>query len=132
MEMVILQKHHMYNKAFIIENPRSNGSLYGTFPCEYYTDDLQNSNIATNHPEAIPSRKAKGTIYEGNLVSSVIIEQTILQSALSSIETFDGTRGKFKVWTGSVENAAQISGQDTLYIEFLGSLLSSANRLKAQ
>ena len=64
-----------------------------------------------------------------------MIEQAIIQVALSSIETFDGTESKFKVWTESIENTAQISGQDMLCIalsKMTGSPLSSANRLKAQ
>ena len=67
-------------------------------------------------------------MYEGSLFESVMIEQTRIQSALSSIETFDGTKGKFETWTESVENAAQISGEDTLHIAFskmISSTLSS-------
>ena len=43
-------------------------------------------------------------------------------------------RSKFKTWKKSIENAAQISGQDTIHIPFskmMGSRLSSANGLKA-
>ena len=74
-------------------------------------------------------------MYEGSMLLSVMIEQTIIQAALSSIETFDGTKSKFEAWTESIENTAQISGQDTLRIAFpkvTYSPLSSANRLKAQ
>ena len=63
-----------------------------------------------------------------------MIEETIIQSALSSTEASNGTKSKFKALTESIENAAQISGQDTLHIAFskmTGSALSSANRLKA-
>ena len=38
-----------------------------------------------------------------------MIEQTIIQTALSLIETFDGTKNKFEAWTETVENAAKIS-----------------------
>ena len=69
-------------------SPRSNGSLYSTFPCEYYNDGLHNSNITANCLEAIPFGQARGTIYEGSLLLSVMIEQTIIQAALSLIETF--------------------------------------------
>ena len=47
-----------------------------------------------------------------------MIEQTIIQAALSSIESFDSTKSKFKAWTESIENTAQISGQDTLHVVF--------------
>ena len=64
-----------------------------------------------------------------------MIEQSNKQEALSSMETFDGTKNKFEAWTELVENAAQISHQDTLCIAFskiTGSPLSSANRLNHQ
>ena len=47
-----------------------------------------------------------------------MIEQTIIQAALSSIETFNGTKSKFEASTESTENAAQISGQNVIYIAF--------------
>ena len=34
--------------------PRSDHSLYSTFPHKYYNYGLHNSNIITDHPEAIP------------------------------------------------------------------------------
>ena len=79
-------------------------------------------------------KKARSTIYEDSLLSSVMIKQAIIQAALSSIETTDA-QNKFKAWTESEENVAQISGQDTLHITFskmTGSPLSSANSVKAQ
>ena len=54
-----------------------------------------------------------------------------MQEVLSLKESFDGTKSKFKAWTESIENAAQISDQNTLHIAFskyTGSPLSSANR----
>ena len=45
-----------------------------------------------------------------------MIEQTMIQAALSSVQTFDDTKIIFKAWTESIEIAAQISGQDTLCI----------------
>ena len=65
--------------------------------------------MATVCPQTIPFAQARGTIYEGNLLLSVMIEQTIIQAALSSIETFDGTKSKFEAWTESIENAEYIS-----------------------
>ena len=60
-----------------------------------------------------------------------MIDQTIMQGALSPIETFAGTKSKLKAWTWSTENAAQISGWDKLCITFskmAGSPLSLANK----
>ena len=94
--------------------------MYGTFPCEYYNHGLDNSNITTYHLEAIPFGQARGTIYEGIVLSSVTIEQTIIQAELSSVEAFHGTKSNFQAWTESIENAEQISGQNTLHILFLG------------
>ena len=88
------------------EPPRSNSSLYSTFPLEYYNHALHNSNITANHLETIPSAQARSTIYEGSLLSSVMIEQTIIQAALSSTETSEGTKSKSEAWPESIENAA--------------------------
>ena len=117
------------------ESPMSNGSLYGTIPCEYYIHGLHNSNRTIYHLKAIPFGWTRVILYEGSLLLYVMIEQAMIQAALSSVENFDGTKGKFKVWTESIENIGQISGKDTLYIGFskmTGSPLSSGNRLKAQ
>ena len=117
------------------ESPRSGNSLYGTFPHKYYNHILHNSNISTNHLEKIPLSQTRGIIYEGSLLSFVIMEQTIIWAALSSVETFDSTKSKFKCWTESIENAAQVFGQDTWHIAFskmIGSPLSLANTVKAQ
>ena len=76
---------------------------------------------------------ARGTIYEGNLLSSIMMEQTIRQAAFASLETFKGTKGKFEAWTESIKNAAQISDQNTILrtsSKLTVSLLSTANRLK--
>ena len=62
-----------------------------------------------------------------------MLEQPIIQAAVSSVETFNGTKSKFKSKIVSVENAAQISGQNILYITFskmVGSLLTTAYRFK--
>ena len=64
-----------------------------------------------------------------------MIEQTIIQEALSSIEMFKGTKSKFEAWTESIEHVVQISAQDRVCITFskLTSFqLSTANRLKAR
>ena len=67
------------------------------FSHEYYNNGLHNSIITTNHPEAISFGQARDTIYKDNLSLSVMIEQTIIQAALSSIETFDGTKINLKL-----------------------------------
>ena len=76
---------------------RLDGLLHGTSPCEYYNHGLHNTNITTYHLETIPFGQARGTIYEDSLFSSVMIEQTIIQAALSSVETFDGTKANLKL-----------------------------------
>ena len=113
---------------------KSDSSLYATFPCQYYNHALHNSTITANCHETIPFAQARGTIYEGSLLLTVMIEQIIIQAALSSIETSGGTKSKFKAQTELIENAAQVFGQHTLHIAFskmTGSPLSLTNRLKA-
>ena len=54
-------------------------------------------------------------------------------AVLASIETFHGTKIEFEAWTESTKNAAQITGQNAIYIVFsklTGSPLSTANSLK--
>ena len=83
----------------------------------------------------MPFGQTRGTVYEGSLLLCVMIEQPIIQAALSLIETFDGTKSKFEAWTESVDNTAHIFGQDTLHKAFFkmtGSPLSSENILRAQ
>ena len=80
-------------------SPRSNSPLYSIFACEYYNHALHNSDITANRPETVPFTQTRGILYEGSLLSSAMIEQTIIQAALSSIKTFDGTKSKFEAWT---------------------------------
>ena len=60
------------------------------------------------------SPHARSTIYKGNLLSSIMIEQTILQAAVSCIATFNGTKSKFQALTESTETTGKISGQNTI------------------
>ena len=126
-------KAHKQHDVYHRESPMSNNWFYGTSPCEYYSNAFLNSNIMANDLETLP--KAGGTIYKGNLISSVMIQQTIIQPAPSSIETFDCTKSILEALAESIENTAKILGQNTICIAFskmTGSLLSSANRSKAQ
>ena len=62
-----------------------------------------------------------------------MVEQPIIQAAISSIETFDGTKSKFESWIASVGNAAQISGKNILCMAFSNMVelhLTSANILR--
>ena len=70
-------------------SPRSSDWFYSTFQCEYSNNVFHTANITASNLETSPY--ARGTVYKGNLLSSIMIEQTIIQAALSSIEMFDGT-----------------------------------------
>ena len=90
-------------------------------------------NITASNPET--PLHSRGTVYQGILQSSIMIEQSVMQAAPSSIETLSGTKSKFEAWIGSIENAVQISGQNEIHIAFsklTHSPLSKANRLKAR
>ena len=65
-------------------------------------------------PEATPVEQVKYMVNEASLLVSVMVDQPIIWAAMSSIETFDGNKNKFETWIASVENVAQISGQDIL------------------
>ena len=79
-------------------------------------------------------KHATGTVYEANLLSSIMKEQTIKKTALPSTEMSDGIKSKFEAWMESIKYAAQMSGQNTICIAFsklTSSPLLTANRLKA-
>ena len=59
--------------------------------------------------------------------------QTIIQTVISSVETFDGNKNNFEAWIASLENAVQISGQDILQTaisKIVGLPLIPAHRLR--
>ena len=59
------------------------------YPHEYSNDVFQTSNTTASNPETPPH--ARSTVYQGSFLSSIMIEQTIIQAALASIGTFDQT-----------------------------------------
>ena len=62
-----------------------------------------------------------------------MVEQPIIKAVIFSIGTFNGTKSKSESWIVSVENAAQISGQNILHIAFsklIGSPLTSGCMLR--
>ena len=74
-------------------------------------------------------------LWRANSLALVMVEQMIVQTAITSIETFDATNSNFKAWTEAIKNTAQISGQNTICIAFsklTGSPLLTANRLKTR
>ena len=95
-------------------SPRSNNWFYSTFLRDYYNSFFHNTKITASNQETSPH--ARSTIYEGYLLSSIMIDQTIIQAAPLPIETFDGTQSKFKASTESIENAVQILSQ-TQYVK---------------
>ena len=72
----------------------SSNWFYGNYPCEYSNNVFHISNITASNLKTSPHVRV--TVYEGNLLSSIMIEQTIMQAALSSRETFNGTKSKFE------------------------------------
>ena len=74
--------------------------------------------MCLNDQEIASIEQLKPVISEAILLASVMVEQPIIQAVISSIEAFDGTKSKFESWITSVENAAQISGQNFLCIAF--------------
>ena len=76
---------------------RSGNSFHNTYPSEYsnaYNTSGNNQQKAQN---------ARTTVSESHYLSFIMIEQTIIQAALTSIEMFDGTKSKFEVWTEATE-----------------------------
>ena len=71
------------------------------YPCEHSHNVYNASNTAASNQETLPH--ARRTIYEDNLLSSVMTEQTIIQLALGSTEMFDGSNSKYEAWTESIK-----------------------------
>ena len=92
---------------------RSSNLFYTSYPHEYSNNVFHTSNVTASNLETSPH--ARGTVYEGILLSSIMIEQTMIQAALSSIVTLDGTKSKFEVWMESIENAAKISHWNAIW-----------------
>ena len=72
-------------------------------------------------------------VNDASLLTSIMVDQTIIQAAISSVVTFDDNKNIFEAWIPSVENAAQIYDQDILQIAFskmVGPPLTSAHRLR--
>ena len=112
---------------------QSNSSLYSNFPSEYHYNHLHHANITLNDPGGSQTEQARYMANNVNLLMSVIVDQAIIQQAISSVETFDVNRNKCEAWITSVENAAQISGEDVSQIAFskmIGSPLTSTHRLR--
>ena len=62
------------------------------------------------------AQNARETVSEGHYLSSIIIEQNIIQAVSASIETVNGTKCKFKAQMEAIKNVAEISGQNTICV----------------
>ena len=91
---------------------QSDGSFNGSFPCEYHNNHLHNPYITFNHPETTPVEQVRYVVNEASLLVSVMVDQPIIQTAISFVETFVGNENEFEAWIVSVENGPQIFDQD--------------------
>ena len=60
----------------------SSNWFHSTYPCEYSNNVFHASNTTASNLKT--PQHVRGTVYEGNLVSSVRIEQTIIQASSAS------------------------------------------------
>ena len=111
-----------------VETTRSSNRFHNTYPYEYSNSILNASNTPTSNLKT--PLHAKGTIYKGNLLSFIMIAQTIIQITLATLETLDEIKSIFKAWMESTENALQISGQNAIHITF--SKLTGFSTFKSQ
>ena len=93
---------------------KSNSSFNSNFPGEYHNNYSHGPNITLNGQRASHLEQMRHTVNDVTLLMTVVVDQAIIQTALSSVETFDGNKSKFEAWIISVENTAQISFQDIL------------------
>ena len=112
---------------------RSNSSLNNNFYGEYQNNYSHDPNISLNGQRTSHLKQRGYMVNDVNLLTTIMGNHIIIQAAISLVETFDGDKKKFETWIRSVENAAQISGQDIIWIAFpkmIGSPLISAHRLR--
>ena len=88
------------------------------FPHSNQQQQHHNPNICLNDQETASIEQLKPVISETSLLASMMVEQPIIQAAITSEETFSGTKSKFESWIASLENAVQILGQNILHIGF--------------
>ena len=103
-----MQHHlHHHTKTMSSDNFTTGGStrqgnwFHNIYPCEYSNDVFHACNSMENKQQM--PQDSGSTPVEGSSLASVMVKQTILQAALTSIEMFDGTKGKFKAWTEAVK-----------------------------
>ena len=72
-----------------------------TYPHEYSNNVSHAHNNSENDQQS--SQNAGPTTFIGNSLALVMVEQTILQAALTSVEMFDCTKRKFKAWMEAVK-----------------------------
>ena len=90
---------------------RSNSSFNNHFPTEYLNNYSHNPNISLNGQGTLHFEEVRYVVNDVNLLMIVMVDQAIVQAAISLTETFEA-------WITSVENETQISGQDILQIAF--------------
>ena len=91
--------------------------LINHLPCGNEQQQHHIANVHLHKQETASIEQLKPVISETSLLASMMVEQPIIQTVISSVETFNDTK-KFESWITSVENAAQISGQNILCIAF--------------
>ena len=94
-------------------SPRSSNWFHSTYLNEYSNDVFQTSNTTSSNPETPPH--ARSMVYQGNLLSSIMIEQTIIQAALASIEMLDGPESKFEAWVKSIKCSTNIKSKCNMH-----------------
>ena len=111
---------------------QSEHSIDGNFPSGNQHQEVENPNLAFNHQVTAPINQFGPVASEASLLALVMVEQLIIQAAISSVEMFNGTKSKIESWIVSVGNAVQISEYGILWITFsklIGSPLTLALRL---
>ena len=86
---------------------KSEQLIYQNFPYDQYQKEHY-PNLAFNHQVTAPINQLGPVVSEASPLALVMVEQPIIQVAISSVEMIDGTKSKFESWIASVENATQI------------------------
>ena len=73
-----------------------NCSLNSKLPGKYHSNYSHKPNITWNGPGASHLEQVRYMVNNANLLTTVMVDQTIIQAAISSVETFDRNKKKLK------------------------------------
>ena len=76
--------------------------LINHLPCSNQQQQPHNPNIHLNNKETASIEQLRPVIHETSLLTTVLVEQSIIQAVISSIKTSDGMKSRLESWIALV------------------------------